>query len=126
MRQKSQKGFSIVDILIVVAVILIIAVIVKNSLLGKQIKDFKESFAVELSNRQPSEEERQIIQPLVTKQLQGLRDNLDAVLKEKVGPSIVSETITPEEVTQRINKLKEIKAALAKAENSAKYFGFKT
>jgi|SRR3989344_1233905 len=133
MRQKAQKGFSLIGILMVVVIILIIAAIM-TLILGyhRHSGSFKESFSVEIIKYQLNDEKRQIIQPLVTKRLQELRDNLQTVQKEKADLFMLPETTNPEEATQRINKLNEIEAkitsassALTKAENSAEYFRFK-
>lgn len=133
MRRKSEKGHTPVEAIVVVVVILIIVAIAapKLSYLLQQPKNFKESFGVEMGEQWPSEK-IQIIQPLVTKRLQELKNNLQLAREEKAKLLSLPETTTPEEVTQRMNKLKEIEAkiasasnALDKAENSAEYFRFK-
>ena len=134
MRQKVQKEFSLIELLIIIAIIFIIAAIaVPNLKHSLRSKGFKESFNVEINKNQPNDEERQIVQPLVTKRLQELRDYLQKVQKEKEDLlNLPPETATPEEAMQRISKLNEIGAkitsasdALAKAENSAIFFKFK-
>ncbi len=116
MWQKSQKGFSLINLIIVIGIFLIIISII-SPLLNNSI-NFKDSFGVNIGPNQPNDEERNIIQPLVTKRLRELRNDLSTVL------NTLPENTNPEEVTQRLNKVKQIKTNLTNAESSAKYFGF--
>ncbi|MBI2062984.1 MAG: hypothetical protein HYT61_01955 [Candidatus Yanofskybacteria bacterium] len=132
MEKKYQKGSVGSAFLILIATICIIIAMV-GILLSPSL-EFRIIFGVNPPISVSEEPERRIIQPLVTKKLDELRENLKIAESERTAfIDQPLESVTREEVENKIKKLKELRYKIAsaskkleKAKKSAKFYQFKT
>lgn len=131
-REKGSGSFFVLGIFLILLTVVVSATL---SVSRGKMDNFKTSFAFEknLNMSNLNDEDRKILQPIVTKRLVDLKNQLQTAQKEKEEILNLPETSDPKVAVEKISKLHQTEViinslsdTLAKAEKSAKYFGFKT